>query len=142
MKHSMTRTDLTDEQWTKIRPLIPIHLPIHPQRRGRPWADDRDVLNGILWILRTGAAWRDLPDRYPSKATCHRRFQQWCRDGTIQRIHQELLRQLDRKNKLDWSETFVDGTFRSAKKGAHSLSQLTKASEVVSSPLWMLMAYL
>lgn len=142
MKHSMTRTDLTDEQWNKIRPLIPIHLHAHPQRRGRPWADDRDVLNGILWILRTGAAWRDLPDRYPSKATCHRRFQTWCRDGTLARIHQELLRQLDHKNKIDWSETFVDGTFRSSKKGAYSLKQLTKASEVVSSPLWTLMAYL
>jgi len=54
--------------------------------RGRPWREKRAVLNGILWILRTGAPWADLPDRYPSYQTCHRRFQQWVRAGVLRSI--------------------------------------------------------
>ncbi|HEX7362246.1 MAG TPA: transposase [Bryobacteraceae bacterium] len=68
--------DLSDEQWEILEPLIP-----EPQRRkdgrGRPWRDRREVLNGILYILRTGAPWADLPKRHPPYQTCHRRFQQW-----------------------------------------------------------------
>jgi transposase len=48
--------------------------------------DDRAVLNGILWVLRTGAQWAELPSKYPSRATCHRRFQHWCRHGTFDKI--------------------------------------------------------
>jgi len=66
--------DLTEEQWDFVEPLIP-----KPRRRldgrGRPWRDPRDVLDGVLWILRTGAPWKDLPPRYPPYQTCHRRFQ-------------------------------------------------------------------
>jgi transposase len=67
--------DLTDEQWEAIRASIP-----EPERQGttgrggRPWKDPRDVLNGILWILRTGAPWADMPLRYPPYQTCHDRF--------------------------------------------------------------------
>ena len=65
--------DLTDEQWDLIGRFLP-----EPVRRadgrGRPWRENRAVLNGILWVLRTGAPWADLPDRYPSYQTCHRRF--------------------------------------------------------------------
>jgi transposase len=56
--------DLTDEQWEILKPLIP-DPPRRADGRGRPWRDPRDVLNGILWVLRTGAPWRDLPERYP-----------------------------------------------------------------------------
>jgi transposase len=66
--------DLTDEQWDLLEPLIP-QPPRRKDGRGRPWRDPRDVLNGILWILRTGAPWKDLPERYPPYQTCHRRFQ-------------------------------------------------------------------
>ena len=65
--------DLTDAQWMVLEPLLP-KPHVRRDRRGRPWRDPRDVLNGILWILRTGAPWADLPDRYPSPKTCHRRF--------------------------------------------------------------------
>jgi transposase len=56
--------DLTDEQWQILEPLIP-DPPRREDGRGRPWRDPRDVLNSILWILRTGAPWKDLPERYP-----------------------------------------------------------------------------
>ncbi len=81
--------DLKDEQWAVLAPLIP-----RPHRRadgrGRPWREDREVLNGILWVLRTGAPWQDIPDRYPSPATCHRRFQHWVRGGVLAKILRAL----------------------------------------------------
>ena len=66
--------DLTDEQWKKLDELIP-EPPRREDGRGRPWTDRRAVLNGVLWVLRTGAPWADVPDRYPSYQTCHRGFQ-------------------------------------------------------------------
>jgi transposase len=77
--------DLTDGQWVLIEPFLP-KLARRKDGRGRPWRENRAVLNGILWILRTGAPWADLPDRYPSYQTCHRRFQQWVRSGVLKDI--------------------------------------------------------
>jgi len=107
--------DLTDKQWTILAPLLPKPR-VRRDRRGRPWRDPRDVLNGILWILRTGAPWKDLPDRYPSYQTCHRRFQAWVQRGTLHRIVEALARDLQARGGLDLSETFIDGSFASAKK--------------------------
>ena len=81
--------DLTDEQWAIVEPLIG-EMPRRADGRGRPWRSSREVLNGILWILRTGAQWADLPERYPPYQTCHRRFQRWVRDGTFERILEAL----------------------------------------------------
>ena len=63
--------DLTDEEWVLIGPFLP-KLARRTDGRGRPWRENRAALNGIMWILRTGAPWADLPDRYPSYRTCHR----------------------------------------------------------------------
>ena len=109
--------DLTDEQWTILQPLIP-EPPRRPDGRGRPWRDAREVLHGVLWILRTGAPWQDLPERYPPYQTCHRRFQQWVRDGTLEKVLQTLAADLRDRGGLDLSECFIDGTFVIAKKGA------------------------
>jgi len=57
---------------------------------GRPWKDSRAVLNGIYWVLRTGAPWADLPDRYPPYQTCHRRFQLWVRSGILKGVFEAL----------------------------------------------------
>src|SRR5258707_4587619 len=65
--------DLTEAQWQVLKPLLTPKR--RPDGRGRPWRDARAVLNGILWVLRTGTPWADLPDRYPPYQTCHRRFQ-------------------------------------------------------------------
>jgi transposase len=108
--------DLTDEQWAVLQPIIPTP-PRRPDGRGRPWRDAREVLNGVLWILRTGAQWKDLPERYPPYQTCHRRFQHWVRSGVFERILQALATDLQERGELDLSECFIDGTFVVAKKG-------------------------
>lgn len=111
--------DLTDEQWSVLAPLLPAPR-LRKDRRGRPWRDPRDVLNGVLWILRTGAPWKDLPDRYPSYQTCHRRFQHWVESGTLEHVLLALARDLEGRGGLDLSECFIDGTFAGGKKGAPS----------------------
>jgi len=107
---------LTDEQWEILEPFLGA-----PSRRadgrGRPWKDSRAVLNGILWILRTGAPWADLPDRYPSYQTCHRRFHQWARGGVLKDVIQLLAQALYDEGYLDLHEAFIDGSFAPAKKG-------------------------
>ncbi len=108
--------DLTDEQWVVAQPLIG-EPPRREDGRGRPWRDSREVLNGVLWILRTGAPWHDLPDRSPPYQTCHRRFQAWVRDGTIRGVLEALARGLKGRGGPDVSECFIDGTFVVAKKG-------------------------
>ncbi|MCC6349512.1 MAG: IS5 family transposase [Candidatus Eisenbacteria bacterium] len=107
--------DLTDEQWTLVEPLIP-KPKVRADGRGRPWCDVRQVLNGILWILRTGARWRDVPDRYPSLATCHRRHQERSRTGVFNRILTALAEDLRSRGKLDLTECFVDATLGGGEK--------------------------
>jgi transposase len=108
--------DLTDQQWDLIGRFLP-ELPRRTDRRGRPWKPNRPVLNGILWILRTGAPWADLPDRYPSHQTCHRRFQQWVRAGALRSILEILAQALHDEGYLDLQEAFIDGSFAPAKHG-------------------------
>ncbi|MGO9542237.1 MAG: IS5 family transposase [Terriglobales bacterium] len=86
-------------------------------RRGRPWKSRRSVLNGVLWVLRTGAPWADLPERYPSFQTCHRRFQQWVRSGVMKGVLEALALHLTARGALDVKEAFIDGSFAPAKKG-------------------------
>ena len=107
---------LTDEQWEKIRPLIPPRPP--RPKGGRPPADDRACFEGILWILKTGARWRDLPDRYPDPSTCWRRLKLWYETGVLEEMWRAFLSELDEAGVLDWEESFVDATFIPAKKGA------------------------
>jgi transposase len=113
---------LTNEQWAILEPLI-----AEPKRRddgrGRPWRENREVLDGILWILRTGARWQDLPDRFPPYQTCHRRFQMWVKDGTLKGVLETLAEDLRTRGELDLSECFIDGTFVAAKKGATKLER-------------------
>ncbi len=109
--------ELTDKQWACLDSLIP-EPPRRADGRGRPWTPRRPVLDGVLWILRTGAQWKDLPDRYPPHTTVHRRFQAWVRDGTLERVFAALATDLQERGGIDVSECFVDGTFVGAKKGA------------------------
>ena len=108
--------ELTEEQWG----LLEVILPEPPRRadgRGRPWRSQREVLNGILWILRSGARWKDLPERFPPYQTCHRRFQAWIREGVLRLVLEVLAEDLRERGQIDLSECFIDGTFVVAKKG-------------------------
>jgi len=85
-----------------------------------------------LWVLRTGAPWHDLPARYPPYQTCHRRFQQWGRNSTLTGVLTRLAEDLRDRGKLDLSETFIDASFSSAKKGALLSARLAEEKAVKS----------
>jgi transposase len=108
--------DIKDEQWAIVRPLLPKRV-IRADGRGRPRINDREILNGILWILRTGARWQDLPERYPPYQTCHRRFQEWVQAGVFENVLRALVKDVKERGKLDLTECFIDGSFVIAKKG-------------------------
>ena len=100
-----------------VEPLLP-PLPRRPDGRGRPWKGSRSVLNGILWILRSGAQWSQMPERYPPYQSCHRRFQRWVRDGRWECLVRTLAERLRREGRLQLAEAYVDAMFTPAKKGA------------------------
>jgi transposase len=81
--------DITDKQWHGVVALFP-ELQRRVQSRGRPLADTRAVLNGVLWVIYSGAAWSSLPSRYPSYQTCHRRFKSWYLSGVFRRVLDQL----------------------------------------------------
>jgi transposase len=117
----MRRHELTDAQWERLAGLLP---PTQPPR-GRPNLDHRHVLNGMLWILKTGAPWRDLPERYGPWQTVYSRFRRWQQAGIWDRILADRQAAGAGAGDLDWSLHFVDGTVvrahqhaAGAKKGA------------------------
>ena len=110
------RRFVTDEVWAKIGPLLPA-MPTGA-KGGRPWRDNREVLEGILWVLRTGAPWADLPQEYPSPSTCWRRLRRWEEEGVWLEVWRAFLAQLDEKASLEWREAFLDASFAPAKGGA------------------------
>ena len=97
------------------------------EKGGRPWRDPRDVLNAILWVLRTGAPWADLPRRYPPPQTCHRRFQKWIKEGVLEAVLRGLAEDLRDRGGLDLTEAYVDGSHAGAKRGALLLEKLAAA---------------
>lgn len=118
-------TELTDEQWFLIQDLFP--APIPSPQGGRPPAPARDCVEGILWILRTGARWKDLPRRFPSPSTCWRRLRDWTNAGIWEQAWSRLLRRLDARGQVKTEETFADGTFSSAKKGVNAWARPSAA---------------
>ena len=115
--------DLTDAQWEHLKPFVEWNQRRWPDGRGRPWRNARQVLDGVLWFLRTGAPWQDLPTRYGPYQTCHRRFQQWQREGVLEGILWALCEDLLARGELGLEETFIDASFVGAKKGAIALVQ-------------------
>ena len=116
---------LTDEQWERIAP----HLPEHPPgpMGGRPRADDRESLEGLLWLLRSGARWRDIPVDLPSGSTCWRRLQEWAGEEVLQEIQGVLIQELGELGQLNLEELLADATFIRAKKGATTSVKLKLA---------------
>jgi transposase len=118
--------DLTNEQWKRIIKYLP-HPKAQPGTSGRSPQDLRAVLDGILWILRTGAPWADLSEWYPPKSTCHRRFQEWSESRVFAKILTALAQDLKERGGIDLSEEFIDGSFAPAKKGATAWAQPKRA---------------
>jgi transposase len=110
------RGEGNDEEWAVLEPLL--RFPRRRDGRGRPPQDTRAVLNGVLWILRTGAQWRELSAKYPPYQTCPRRFQQWVRSGQLEQALRLLAKELHRRGLLPLEEGLLDGSFASAKKGS------------------------
>mgnify|MGYP001601129494 FL=1 len=114
MEGTMRR--LTDKNWKVLAPL----LPKRPRRKrlGRPPVlTDRQILEGIWYVVTSGIPWNDLPSRYGSGTTCWRRLKRWQKDGTWQRIWEKLLVILDQRGILDWDHTVLDSADMPAKKG-------------------------
>jgi transposase len=110
----MYRHELTDAQWALIEPLLPQNEP----KKGRPWNDHRPLVNGMVWILHTGAPWRDLPERYGPWQTVYDRFNRWSKDGTWDRVLEALQVRLDERGRIDWDLWCIDGSNVRASKAA------------------------
>jgi transposase len=100
------RHELTDEQWEKLEPLLPAQKP----ETGRPRKDHRQIINGILWILRTGAPWRDLPERYGPWQTVYSRFNKWREEGLWEELFKQVQTEADEQGNIQWEIHFVDST--------------------------------
>ncbi len=103
---TIRRHEVTDAVWGRLAPLLPPEQP----PRGRPNQSHRTILNGILWKLKTGTPWRDLPERYGPWSTVYSRFWRWRRAGVWDRVFAAVQRDADAPGQVDWSIHFVDGT--------------------------------
>jgi transposase len=118
---STSRTDvtpqLTDEQWFLIEELFPWEPPT--RAGGRPPIPPRACWEALLWLLRNGGRWQDLPKSGPSKSTLQRRLAEWTTKGILAEVWARLVELADELGQIDWSQLIADGTFCPAKKGAN-----------------------
>jgi transposase len=115
----MAKPLVPDDLWEIVRPLLPPPKPRRARNPGRKPVDDRKALTGILFVLKTGIRWQDLPHEMGCGCgmTCWRRLRDWHDAGVWFRLHQELLRRLDDAAKIDWSRAAVDTSFARARGG-------------------------
>jgi transposase len=111
----VSRHNLTDREWKSIRVFLPAE---RSGRAGRPWKPHRQVINGILFILRTGIAWEDLPTEFGKFKTVYNRFRRWVKSGLWQRIFERLIARLLGDGEIDFELWCVDGTVIRAHKAA------------------------
>jgi transposase len=133
------RHELTDDEWDRLAPLLPPQRP----RTGRPAKDHRTVLNGIVWVLRTGAPWRDLPERYGPWQTAYSRFRRWRDAGVWEQVLAALQADAAHEGTLDDTLAMIDGTSirahhhaAGAKKGAPTPSSGGAAAAGGASSTW------
>jgi putative transposase len=132
----MARYDLPDEAWTIIKPLLPPEPATRPA--GRPWAEHRKIINGMFWVLCSGAPWRDLPERYGPWKTVYNRFNRWSKSGVINIIFNRLLSLLDANGFVDWSATALDGgNIRALKCAAGAQKSILISTEIMG---WVALA--
>ena len=118
----MSFREIDDVLWESIEPYLP------PQKSltGRPRADMRKLMNGILYVVMTGCTWKDVPYRYGSKSTVHRFHLYLCEHGIYQKIFNDLLNKGYDMKKIDLSHCFTDTKDISAKKGGISGTMVTR----------------
>lgn len=125
-----SRTDgkkqLSDEQWFIIQDLFPWRPP--SEFGGRPVVPPRAVLEALLWLLRIGGRWQDLPDWAPSESTCRRRLRKWVETGLLTEVWARLIDLSNEFGEIDWEHLIADGTFCRAKKGGISWGTATKGT--------------
>lgn len=110
------RHEIRDDQWDKVKKYLPERK---EKQMGRPRSDDRQMLNGILWIARTGASWRDMPERYGPYSTVYGRFAEWQESGLLERILNDLGLEADLQDmSMDSSSSKAHQHSAGAKKGA------------------------
>jgi transposase len=119
------RHELTDEQWARLEPLLPMPKP-GTVPRGRPAKDHRTLINGMLWLDKTGAPWRDLPERYGPWQTVATRFYRWTKRGLWEKILARLQQDADARGEVQWSLHYMDSSVvrahqhaAGAKRGTH-----------------------
>jgi transposase len=121
----MKRHELTDEQWNLVDPLVPRSK----AKTGRPPRDRRLMLNGIFWILGTGAPWRDLPERFGPWQTVYDHFARWRKSGVFARVIEALQVKLDEKGLIDWDLWCVDGAnVRAARAAAGADKKVSRST--------------
>lgn len=114
----MSRELVPDSFWRRIQPLLPPHPP--RPKGGRPPADDRACLRGIIFVLKTGIQWEELPREAfgVSGMTCWRRLRDWYEAGVWEALHRLLLEELEKQGRIDWSRASADSSsVRAFKKG-------------------------
>ncbi len=111
----MSRYELTDEEFALFEPFLP---PERSGKAGKPWKSHRMVLNGIFWILRSGAPWRDLPGRYGPWKTVYERFRHWNQEGLFQKVLDSVAAQARKSGQIDFDFSAVDGSTVRAHKSA------------------------
>lgn len=110
----MRRYELSDEHYALLEPLLPRDGPAG----GRPFRDHRLILNGLFWKLRSGAPWRDIPERYGPWSTIYDRYRQWCQEGRFHCLLLALRERLDACDQLDWDQWWVDSSSIRASRSA------------------------
>ena len=126
----MKRHELTDEQWA----LVQRHLPRSTARTGRPASDRRTQLNGIFWILATGAPWRDLPERFGPWQTVYDHFRKWRKSGVFASIIEALQVRLDEDGYIDWELWCVDGSSVRAARAAAGADKKVSSDTATNPP--------
>lgn len=115
------RYELTDKQWQAVEPI----LPKRTAKTGRKPKNPRQMLNGIIWVLRSGAPWREVPDRYGRWQTVYDYYWHWRDNGTFDRILSALQIRLDREGRIDWDLWCIDGSSVRAARAAAGASKKT-----------------
>ena len=116
MPSNARERERNDRLWERVRPLRPPPAP--KPKGGRPRADDRACFDGIVFVLRNGLRWEDVPERFPSGPTCWRRHAEWTGDGVWEGVWRAVLDERAEAGVLDPSELALDCTFAPAQKGA------------------------